>query len=153
MTLLNILAQEDRSVVGSIPTPRVVFLVKHIIECLQSGSGLSALAEGFKILAISLPALGEIFGSHWADSLDLLDKLWKETKAGDAEIPVLHASFRLFGLFNSMANGDGNDDLEDAWKDSKGKLFESLVSLLSRIGKVNPRESTSSCLTSCRFSK
>lgn len=136
MTMLNILVQGDRSVIGSIPTQRVVFLVKRILESLQSGSGpLSALAEGFKILAIALPSLGEIYGSHWAESLDLLDKTWKEMKAGDAELPVLHASLRLFGLLNSMANGDGNDDLEDAWKDSKGTLFESLVSLLSRIGK------------------
>jgi hypothetical protein len=139
MSLLNILTQGEESVVVSVPTQRLVFLVKHLLRIPQSGVDLANIkAEIFKILTTVLRTLSEIYGSHWADSIELLSTTWKETSGGDTALPSLHASFRLFALLKSMANGEGNDDLEDAWAESKTELFKCLVSTLHRLGMYQP---------------
>lgn len=119
----------------SIPTQRLVFLVKNLIQCLQSGvESINIKAEAFKVLTFVLRLLSEIYGSHWADTIEILNSTWKETSGGDEALPALHGSFRLFASLKSMANGEGNDDLEDAWAESKAELIKNLVSTLHKLG-------------------
>ncbi|KAL1988798.1 hypothetical protein VTN96DRAFT_7682 [Rasamsonia emersonii] len=134
LSLLNILIQGEENVVESIPTQRLVFLVKHLIQCLQSGvESINIKAETFKVLTVVLRLLSEIYGSHWADTIEILNTTWKETSGGDEALPALHGSFRLFASLKSMANGEGNDDLEDAWAESKAELIKNLVSTLHKL--------------------
>jgi hypothetical protein len=135
MSLFNIIAQGEESVVASVPTQRLIFLVKHILQVSQSRVDFFKIrAEILKILTIVLRSVSDIYGSHWAESIELLSITWKETNGGDASLPSLHASLRLFALLKSMVNGEGNDDLEDAWTESKSELFSGLVSVLGKLG-------------------
>lgn len=125
---------------ASIPTQRLVFLVKHLIQCLQSGlESINLRAEIFKIMTVVLRLLSEIYGSHWADTIEILESTWKETSGGDEALPALHGSFRLLSSLKSMISGEGNDDLEDAWAESKTELVRSLVSTLPRLGMLTTR--------------
>lgn len=100
-------------------------------------------AEVIKLLSVILPKLAEIYGSHWADTMEILNSTWKETSGGDEGLSVLYASFRLFGRLRLMANGESNDDFEDAWSESKDDLVRNLVSTLSRIGQLITRSKLS----------
>lgn len=121
---------------ANIPTQRLVFLVKHLIQCIQSDMKSFGLkAEITKTLTYVLPCLREIYGSHWEEMMEFLSAVWRETNGGDEALPLLAASFRLFACLRSTADGDCNDDLKDAWSDRKVGLFEDLTSTLVRFGK------------------
>ncbi|EER26661.1 C3HC4 type (RING finger) zinc finger containing protein [Coccidioides posadasii C735 delta SOWgp] len=132
LTTLNALTQGDGKFVANIPTQRLVFLVKHLITCLQSGRlSLKLETEVLKTLTTVLPHIKEIYGSHWTDIFVLLESLWQSSKESDEYLPALHASFRLFACVRDLATGESNDDLEDAWAESQKGLAEVLIGLLS----------------------
>lgn len=114
-----------------------MFLIKHLIQCLQSeGTSLSVKAEIFQVLAVMLPNLQEIYGSHWEECMDILITTWQETGGSDEAIPTLLSSFRLFSRLQSIAGDEeSNDDVKDAWSDRKNALFNSLASTLQKFGK------------------
>lgn len=68
----------------------------------------------------------------------MLHTTWKETSGGDAALPVLHSSFRFFSVIKRLVQAEGNDDLIDSWAESKNELFESIVSILHKLGTVLP---------------
>lgn len=136
MILLNILVQGEDSIVERVPTQRLVFLVKHLIQCFQSGLELPGLAsETLKLLTSVLPHICEIYGSHWTDMLEMLISLWNGDLTGDDSLPVLHSSLRLFACLRSLASSESNDDLEDAWKESNKNLSTHLIANLGQFGK------------------
>ena len=104
---------------------------------MQSSPGSASIkAEVFKALAIVLRPLSEIYGSHWTESLEALRTTWKQIGGGDAGLPVLYSSLRLFATLRGLVKNDANDDLTDAWRDSKQDLFESLISTLNKMGPL-----------------
>lgn len=127
-----------REILDTIPTQRMVFLVKNLIQVLQSSSDSTSIrTEAFKALSMFLRPLSEIYGSHWMESIEALCSTWKEIGGGDAGLPVLHSSLRLFAVLRDLVKSDANDDLVDAWKDSKQDLFESLVLTLDKLGMLS----------------
>lgn len=130
---------DDKNVVASIPTQRLVFLVKHLIQCLQSElKSLGLKAEIIKTLTLVLPCLHEIYGSHWEESMDILSATWRETNAGDEALPVLLSSFRLFACLRKIAEDEeSNDDVKDAWSERKATLFNDLTSTISKFGECH----------------
>ncbi|KAI2831340.1 hypothetical protein CBS147321_2674 [Aspergillus niger] len=155
LVLLNLLLSGEEEVAASIPTQRLVFLIKHLIQCLQSeGASLSIKAEIFQVLAVMLPNLQEIYGSHWEDCMDILSTTWQETGGSDEAIPALLSSFRLFSRLRSIAGDEeSNDDVKDAWSDRKNTLFNSLISTLQKFDSSTtfhqPRDVAVDLL--CRF--
>lgn len=124
-----------REILDTIPTQRMVFFVKNLVHVLQSSSDLTGIrTEAFKALSMVLRPLSEIYGSHWTVSIETLSSTWKEVGGGDAGLPVLHSSLRLFAVLRDLVKNDANDDLVDAWRDSKQDLFESLVLTLNKLG-------------------
>ncbi|KAJ5131164.1 Zinc finger RING-CH-type [Penicillium bovifimosum] len=131
LALLNIILSGEDEVVSDIPTQRLVFLTKNLIECLQSGSMPSGLtSEVIKTLSFVLPALSEIYGSHWEETMNILGSVLRDTNGGEEGLPLLVSSFRLFARLKSIAESDSNDDVQDAWSDLKTGLFNSLVSTI-----------------------
>ncbi|OQE25542.1 hypothetical protein PENSTE_c006G05814 [Penicillium steckii] len=133
LALLNILLSGEEDVVSTIPTQRLVFLTKPLIECLQSDLyplGLSA--EIIKTLAFVLPGLSEIYGSHWEDSLAVLSTIFKNVSGGEEALPLLVSSFRLFSQLKSMTDGESNDDLHDVWLERRVGLFNELASTIGK---------------------
>ena len=135
--MLNTLFAEDESVAASIPTQRLVFLVKHLVSCLQSEiKSHGVKAEIIRTLTLVLPCLSEIYGSHWEDIVEILSIIWREASGGDEGLPVLESSFRLFARLKSIVdNEDSNDDVKDVWSDRKTALFNDLTSTLRRFGQ------------------
>ena len=114
----------------------MVFLVKHLLQCLQSEeTSLAVQGEVFQTLSFVLPCISEIYGSHWEECVEILSTIWRETNAGDEALPVLCSSFRLFTRLKGIVdNEDSNDDVKDAWSDKKAVLFNSLTSTLRKFG-------------------
>lgn len=137
LSLLNILLSGEEDVVSTIPTQRLVFLTKNLIECLQSDVGSFPLrTEIMQNLVFVLPALAEIYGSHWEDTLEALSVALKEINGGEEGLPLLQSSFRLFICLKSMAEGDSNDDLKDVWLERKTALFNEIASTIGKFGKT-----------------
>ncbi|KAJ5385457.1 Zinc finger RING-CH-type [Penicillium concentricum] len=131
LALLNILLSGEEDVVSSIPTQRLVFLTKNLIECLQSDSmSLGLKSEVIQTLSLVLPALGEIYGSHWEESMAILNSVLQGTNGGEEALPLLVSSFRLFARLKSISESDSNDDVQDAWSDRKAGLFNALASTI-----------------------
>jgi hypothetical protein len=135
LALLNILLSGEENFVSTIPTQRLVFLAKHLIECLHSDMKFLGLkAEILRTLTFILPGLAEIYGSHWEESMDILSVIFKETNGGEEGLPLLFSSFRFFARLKSMAEGDSNDDLQDAWSERKTGLFNEVASTIGNFG-------------------
>jgi hypothetical protein len=135
LALLNILLSGEENFVSTIPTQRLVFLAKHLIECLNFDMKLLGLkAEILRTLTFILPGLAEIYGSHWEESMDILSVIFRETYGGAEGLPLLFSSFRFFARLKSMAEGDSNDDLQDAWSERKTGLFNEVASTIRNIG-------------------
>ncbi|KAF7587779.1 hypothetical protein BBP40_006714 [Aspergillus hancockii] len=134
LSLLNLLVAGSENVIQSVPTQRVVFLVKHLMQCLQSENLLlSVKAEILQTLSFALPCIYEMYGSHWEECMDVLSTTWQETNGGDEALPVLLASFRLFARLKAILGNEGsNDDVKDAWSDRKAALFNDLTSTIRK---------------------
>ncbi|KAJ5682594.1 hypothetical protein N7462_005759 [Penicillium macrosclerotiorum] len=131
LALLNILLSGEDNIISTIPTQRLVFLTKHLIEYLQSDTkSLGLKAEIIKTLTFVISGLAEIYGSHWEESMDILSTFFKNTSGGEEGLPLLASSFRFFARLKSMAEGDSNDDLQDAWLERKTGLFNDLASTI-----------------------
>ncbi|KAJ5937717.1 hypothetical protein N7454_004059 [Penicillium verhagenii] len=127
-----------QDVVSTIPTQRLVFLTKNLIECLQSEiTSVSLKAEILQTLAFILPGLNDIYGSHWEDIMEALSLVFKEASGGEEGLPLLVSSFRLFARLKAMAEGDSNDDLQDSWLERKTALSNELVSTIGKFGKLH----------------
>jgi hypothetical protein len=149
---LNILLSGEDKVVSAIPTQRLVFLTKNLIECLQSRSmSLGLTSEVIKTLSFVLPALGEIYGSHWEETMDILGSVLRDTNGGEEGLPLLVSSFRLFARLKSIAESDSNDDVQDAWLDRKTELFNALASTVDTFGKHSRFSPQPLCLISYRL--
>jgi hypothetical protein len=138
LSLLNLLLAGEINVASTIPTQRLVFLVKHLIQCLQSEDlPLNIRAEIMHTLTFVLPCLNEIYGSHWEDCMEALSTVWRETSGGDEALPLHLASFRLFASLRSIVGEeDSNDDVKDAWSERKTVLFNGLASTLTKFGEL-----------------
>ncbi|KAJ5167135.1 uncharacterized protein N7482_005916 [Penicillium canariense] len=133
LALLNILLSGEEDIVSTIPTQRLVFLSKRLIECLQSDiKSLGLRAEIIRTLTFILPGLTEIYGSHWEESMDVLSMIFRETHGGEEGLSLLVSSFRFFACLKCMAEGDSNDDLQDAWSERKNGLFNELASTIGK---------------------
>lgn len=122
--------------ISTIPTQRLVFLTKNLIECLQSESGSFGLkSEIIKNLSLILPALTEMYGSHWEECMNILKSVFRNTNGGEDALPLLVSSFKLFSQLKSISEGDSNDDAQDAWAARKGRLFTALASTIDTFGK------------------
>lgn len=136
LIFLNLLLQGDDGVLSSIPTQRLVFLLKNLIDCARvDDMALSIKPELFKAMAILLKQMRDIFGSHWNDSIMTLVSTWKSVNGNDESLPIIHSSLRLYACLNKLALGENNEDLEEAWSESQGQLAEGLVSILQKISK------------------
>ncbi|PGG97584.1 hypothetical protein AJ79_09147 [Helicocarpus griseus UAMH5409] len=130
---LNLLLQGENNIAQNVPKPRLVFLVKHLIDCLQSESPLPGLvSEILKLLVNILPLIKEIYGSHWSSTLEFLQSLWDEIELVDESLPTLHSSLRLFACLKSLATSDSNDDLEDACTAFQKTHSTALIRLLAK---------------------
>ena len=137
VSTLNLLVHGEDSIAGKVPTQRRVFLVKHLIQCLDSDlKSLGLVSEILKLLAVVFPLIREIYGSHWAAALEILKSQWDRSISSDEFLPVLHSSLRLFACLRSLATSDSNDDLKDVWAEAEKTHVASLTRVLTEFGEA-----------------
>lgn len=67
----------------------------------------------------------------------ILSTVLKDISGGEEGLPLLVSSFRLFSSLKAMAEGEGNDDLQDVWLERRVGLFNELASSVGKFGKVS----------------
>jgi hypothetical protein len=96
---------------------------------------LGLKSEIIKTLSLVLPALSEIYGSHWEECMNALSSVFRGTNGGEEALPLLVSSFKLFSRLKSISEGDSNEDAQDAWATRKAGLFTALASTIDTFGK------------------
>ncbi|KAI9877231.1 MAG: hypothetical protein M1830_004467 [Pleopsidium flavum] len=135
LIIINTIIQNQDGIADGIPQQRLVFLIKHLLSNLgQSIPSSPVIAEIFKVFTVVLPIIKGIYGSHWTEILRSITTVWSQKpSSNDEELPIVHASLRLYATVRSLVGDeDGNDDLEDAWKESLSASSNGLINLLKR---------------------
>ena len=131
LVLLNLLISGEEDLVASIPTQRLVFLVKSLVQLLQSQDTPYALiSESLKLLSSVLPSICEIYGEHWEEVLQFLNQLWRRDNDLDDDLPTIHSSLKLYRDLKSLAHDDSNEDLVEAWDHESASLTSGLLRIL-----------------------
>ncbi|KAL2042416.1 hypothetical protein N7G274_004908 [Stereocaulon virgatum] len=129
--LLNCVIYRPEDYVDEVPQQRLVFFVKHVLE--QCRNGLLLLpgvgGEIMKALTAVLPKIKEIYGSFWADLLDIVPHVWLGN-TNDEDIYGIHSSLKLLSLLKRPDMQQSNDDLLDAWVEKRRLVVEGLVGLM-----------------------
>jgi len=124
--------------IDSLPVaqPRIIFAVKKIMSWMQSATlGNDIASEACRALQRLLPAMKDIYGSYWQTSIDYCVDVWAKSEEtgclSNDLIPVIGMTLRLYTVFKSLlASNDANDDLLDAFAESKDRICSGLVTLL-----------------------
>lgn len=133
LVLLNTLLQGEELLLDSIPTQRLVYLVKHLIRLLKSeGTPYALISEIFRLLYHVVGLVSEIYGEHWEEILDVLGRIWDHENDLNDDLPALHTSLRLYDRLKSLVKDATNEDLVEAWE----KAFPNLVAGLLRVLKL-----------------
>ena len=129
--LLNCVIYRPEEYVDEVPQQRLVFFVKHVVEQCQDGLLLLPGVGGeiMKALTAVLPIIKEIYGSFWADLLDIVPQVWLG-HTRDEDIYGIHSSLRLLSLLKRPDMQQSNDDLLDAWIEKRNSVVEGLVGLM-----------------------
>lgn len=128
---------------GDIPVAqnRLMFAVKQVTSWPVNKllSDLRLAAEVCKILQMLLPAIKDMYGSHWEAAIDLCAQVWSRCSDGgplDERLPAINSSLRLATSLKSIQ--DPNDDLEEAIAGADELMSQSLIQLLTmHRGKEN----------------
>lgn len=133
LVLFESVAQWE-SVVEKVAQHRVVLFVKKTIGWLEEGllEQTSAAAVTLRVLAVLLPVIQDIYGSHWVAICDLIGRVWSADRRDtplDSQLPLAHASLKLFQEFRKIH--DRNDDADEAWQSKIKGLNDGLIRLLS----------------------
>ena len=132
---MNCVTQNQAEVISEIPQQRLVFFVKHIDDILREAKLSRAVkTELLKALTATLPPIKGIYESFWLALMKSAQDILSVAHAPiDEELPSLHASLRLLMALHRLSTQESNDDLVDAWNESKESIANSLLSLLSQL--------------------
>ena len=131
LIFLNCIIDTHENLITKIPPQRLIFFVKHLISQFQHGKALLPIRiEMMRILKAVLAPIKEIYGVFWEELIDIVKTSWLINHIKDDEIPLLHASLRLFEQLKKLKSQESNDDLQDAWKEKQESLDEGLLGLL-----------------------
>lgn len=132
LVLLDLLVNSDPEPLEAIPNQRMVFLMQALIRLLDASSDdLSLQTQVLRVLDPVLPTTSDIYGEHWEQMFDYLVALWHEERNLEDDLPLIHASLRLYGRLQTLAKSDDcNEDLSDAYKTAKASLEGGLLDCL-----------------------
>jgi hypothetical protein len=153
LVLLDLLLNGSSEPLDGIPTQRMVFLMQALLRLLdQFKDDLSIKVEALKLLDPILSATRDIYGDHWDQVLQCLVSEWQKDGGLDNDLPLLHASLRLYGRLRTLVGSDEiNEDLAESWETAQASLKEGLLQCLKRLqdsgtGLNQPRRITAELL-------
>lgn len=132
LVLLNILISGEDSVIEAVPTQRLMFLVKHVMKCLQTDDIPRGLVSSIlELLTVVFPLIKDMYGSHWEETLDIIADLWSHDLASDYRLPELHFSLRLYARLMRMTRDEEcNEDLKESWAEKSSRLAACMLRVL-----------------------
>ena len=109
-----------------------MFYTKHIIKQLQTVSlSPDFVSEVYKTLTAILPSIRDVYGSFWAECIEVLVAGWAGANYIE-DIPYKHSSLRLYALLQSLAAQGANADLQESLTQTSSQVFDVLLILLKR---------------------
>ncbi|KIX03547.1 uncharacterized protein Z518_07100 [Rhinocladiella mackenziei CBS 650.93] len=132
LVLLDLFLSGNPEPLDDIPSPRLAFFRQALFRLLaDSADAIGYQTMALKLLDPVLSATQNDYGDHWERILEILVTLWKTGSDLNEDVPLLHASLRLYGRLRTLASAeDANEDLTDAWKAAKTPLEEGLLHCL-----------------------
>ncbi|KIX99599.1 uncharacterized protein Z520_04232 [Fonsecaea multimorphosa CBS 102226] len=132
LVLLDLLLNGQSESLEIIPSQRQIFLMQTLERVAGDASaGLACQTMAMKLLEPVVTATKDIYGDHWGRILQNLVSLWRDGSDLNNDLPLLHASLRVYGRLRDLANAeDANEDLIEAWKASRPSLEEGLLHCL-----------------------
>lgn len=137
LVLLDLLLNGNFEALEGVPSQRLVFLMQTLLRLLTgSTSGvLEYQTLAMRILDPVLMSTKDIYGDHWSQFLEYIVSLWSNGNDLDEDLPLLHASLRIYARLRTLAKSDeSNEDLVDAWEAAQGPLGEGLLQVLQSFG-------------------
>ena len=82
-------------------------------------------------LSVSIPSIKDVYDSFWEQLIDFINNTLSPANQflDDDNIPLFHATLKLFASLNSLVLANSNDDLEDAWAEKVTSLYNKLLDL------------------------
>jgi hypothetical protein len=139
LVLLNAALPDADEGTASIPQPRAMFLVKHLLswvdednEDIEFSPGL--IVEIAKALESVLPVVKGMYGEHWQGVLNFIRDCWEGSTALDEfQLPMVASTLRVFQVVKGLK--EENEDLEEAWEEGRDGLYSRLIQLLLKSGR------------------
>ena len=131
----------------------MVFCIKSIVSRLQAVNFVGASSTELMItLEKMLHLVKDVYDSFWEASLDVLLRSWNMIipDQGD-DVPLIHASLRLYNKLKVLAAEESNEDLVEAWQDRRSQLTTGLLKLLQRRSSESRVIATILLLTSMKL--
>jgi hypothetical protein len=139
LVLLNAAFPDADEGAPSIPQPRAMNLIRHLLSWVDENNEEIELSPGIiveisKALSHVFPIVGSMYGEHWQNTIDFIKSCWEICASLDEiHLPMVSASLRLFRVLKSLIGQ--NDDLDDAWFQSRAELYSRLIGLLQNAGR------------------
>ena len=153
LVLLDILLDGNSEILEDIPSQRLVFFLQTLIRVLNDpSSGLGHRTMALRLLEAIITSIKDLYGEHWEQLLKNVVAIWQNGTDMSDDLPLLHASLRLYGRLKSLSNSDdANEDLLEAWKNAQKTVEEGLLTCLKSFNmpsnEVNkPRKITAELL-------
>ncbi|EXJ80612.1 hypothetical protein A1O3_06896 [Capronia epimyces CBS 606.96] len=132
LVLLDLLLDGRSEPLNEIPGPRLIFFAQRLSRVLIDASDdLGYQTEAMRLLDPVLSASKDVYGAHWDNILQHIVSLWHDGHDLADNIPLLHASLRLYGRLKLLAESDAcNEDLGESWTAAQVSLADGLVQCL-----------------------
>ncbi|KAL2433478.1 E3 ubiquitin-protein ligase listerin [Exophiala dermatitidis] len=132
LVLLDLLLDGNSDALSEVPSQRLVFFVQTLSHLItETSDELGYQTQAMRLLDPMLSAARDIYGAHWERIIQCIAAMWHDGNDLTDNVPLLHASLRLYGRLRSLvASEDCNDDLSDAWKAAEVSLEDGLVHCL-----------------------
>jgi E3 ubiquitin-protein ligase listerin len=132
---LGIYANDDDEVEIPVAQIRLIPLVRQLLSWsgALTTTHIELASEACRALHLLLPAIKDVYGSYWQDTLNLITSIWRSIGVIhllDDRIPAIGMSLKLVSILRLLADANANDDLTDALAQSKIALSSGLVDLL-----------------------
>ncbi|OAP56555.1 hypothetical protein AYL99_09734 [Fonsecaea erecta] len=153
LVLLDLFLDGQSEPLEIIPSQRQIFLLQTLERVARDASaGLACQTMAMKLLEPAIAATKDIYGDHWDRILQNLVALWQDGSDLNNDLPLLHASLRVYERFRDLATTeDANEDFVEAWKSSQSSLEKGLLHCLNSFNKPSneidqPRQITAELL-------
>ena len=128
LLMMNCILQRSDEIIHDIPQRRLILYVQHVIGEVRVASFGPEIVRS---LAAILPAIKDIYGSFWAESLYLTNRV-QQCPLDDMHLVVYHACFKLCAILAKQDILEANDDLLDAWTERKQSVMRDALKVLKR---------------------